>query len=220
MSEYGREIFRAIKGHFRQNPQDLPGILAAVDARQHTILTHEELAGGIGRLIAAGQVVEAGNYTYHVPDSPAAVTSFSGVPFDEYTRACKAYEANFSEALAELEARPPSPEDKTRQKIVVRWSLPGRASPTDADEDAIEPLIEMIDETLEADGRVEVIGCEYGSGHIDLLIFGKETDADTDDKPRRRTMSGKSSQVKLPFARVSCTMVESNVNPRQTVKTQ
>jgi hypothetical protein len=75
----------------------------------------------------------------------------------------------------------PSPEDKSRQKIVVRWSLPGQRYASDADEDAIEPLIEMIAQALEADGRAEVIGCENGPGLIDVLVFGKETDADTDD---------------------------------------
>lgn len=77
--------------------------------------------------------------------------------------------------------QPPSPEDKTRQKLVVRWALPEGTFPSDSDEDAIEPLIEMIDDMLEMDGRAEVNGCEHGGGSIDVLIFGKETDADTDD---------------------------------------
>ncbi len=83
--------------------------------------------------------------------------------------------------LKELEAAPPSPEDMTRQKIVIRWTLPGGAFPTDSDEDAIEPLLDMIHAALERDGRAEINGCEHGAGSIDVLIFGKETDADTDD---------------------------------------
>ena len=102
------------------------------------------------------------------------------MPADDYEHACKAYHAMFAAALEELEATPPSPDDKTRQKIVVRWNL-GLAFPTDSDEDAIESLIEMISHTLEADGRAEVNGCEHGQGQIDVLIFGKETDADTDE---------------------------------------
>ncbi len=181
MSEYDRDIFKAIQGHSEQSPQDLPGILAAVDARQRLVLTHEELESGLARLIEAGQVVEAEVYRYYVPKSPPSVRSFSGVPLVEYHRACKAYDEFFSKALEELEATPPSPEDKTRQKIVVRWALPDGAFPSDSDEDAIEPLIEMIDDMLNTDGRAEVNGCEHGSGSIDVLIFGKETDADTDD---------------------------------------
>jgi hypothetical protein len=181
MSEYDRDIFKAIKGHSEQSPQDLPGILAVVDARQRLILTHEELVSGLGRLIEAGQVVEAGNYRYYEPKSPPSARSFSGIPLAEYRRACKAYDEFFSASVEELEARPPSPEDKTRQKIVVRWGLPEGAFPSDSDEDAIEPLIEMIDDILKTDGRAEVNGCEHGAGSIDVLIFGKETDADTDD---------------------------------------
>ncbi len=181
MNEYDRDIFKAIQGHPEQNPQDLPGILAAVDARQRLILTHQELVNGLARLIEAGQVVEAGNYSYYVPKSPPSVRRFSGVPLAEYHRACEAYNESFSKALEEWEARPPSPEDKTRQKIVVRWALSEGAFPSDSDEDAIEPLIEMIDDALNADGRAEVNGCENGPGSIDVLIFGKETDDDTDE---------------------------------------
>jgi hypothetical protein len=181
MSEYDRDILKAISGFSRKSPQDLPGILATVDAFQRMILSHDELASGLARLIEAGKVAEAGNYRYYAPKSPPSVRSFSGVPLEEYDRACKAYNELFAAALEELNSRRPSPEDKTRQKIVVRWCLPVGAFPTESDEDAIEPLIERISRTLEADGRAEVIGCEHGSGHIDVLIFGKETDADTDD---------------------------------------
>jgi hypothetical protein len=181
MSAYDRDIFQAIKGHPEQNPQDLPGILAAVDAFQRLILTHEELVKGVARLIEAGQVVEAGSYRYYVPKASPSVRNFSGIPLAEYHRACEDYHERFSKAVQELESDPPSPEDKTRQKIVVRWGLARQAYASDSDEDAIEPLIEMIHDALQADGRAEVIGCEHGPGSIDVLIFGTETDADTDD---------------------------------------
>jgi hypothetical protein len=181
MSEFDRDIFKAIKGHTHQSPQDLPGILAVVDARQRVLLSHRELVSGLARLIEAGQVGEVGNHRYYAPPSPPAVRRFSGVPLDEYRRACTAYRAMVDEVFREMEDRPPSPEDKTRQKIVVRWALPGQAHASDSDEDAIEPLLERIDDTLKADGRAEFIGCENGPGSIDVLIFGKETDADTDD---------------------------------------
>jgi hypothetical protein len=181
MSAYDRDIFKAIKGHSEQSPQDLPGILAAVDARQRLILTHAELVEGLARLIEAGQVVEAGSYQYYVPKAPPSVRKFSGIPLAIYHCACEDYSERFSKAVQESESRPPSNEDRTRQKIVVRWGLARRAYASDSDEDAIEPLVEMIDDALQADGRAEVIGCEHGPGSIDVLIFGTETDVDTDD---------------------------------------
>jgi predicted NUDIX family NTP pyrophosphohydrolase len=181
MSEFDRDIFLAIKGYSPHNPQDLVGILAAVDARQRLILSHEELIGGIDRLIARGQVAEAANCRYYVPTSPPTIRSFSGIARAEYDRACVAYSDASSETLRELSAIPPSPRDKTRQKIVVRWKLPRQDFPSDSDEDAIEPLMEMIGHVLDADGRAEIVGCENGPGAIDVLIFGEETDADTDD---------------------------------------
>jgi hypothetical protein len=181
MSGLDRDIFKAIEGYSEHSPQDLPGILWAVDAHQRLVLTHGELNSGLAKLIEAGKVAEAGKFRYFAPESPPAVTSFSGVSLDEYNRACNAYHENFLAAVQELDSRFPSPEDKTRQKIVVRWSLPEQRYASDSDKDAIEPLIEMIAQALEADGRAEVIGCENGPGLIDVLIFGKETDADTDD---------------------------------------
>jgi hypothetical protein len=78
MSELDRDILKAIKGYSPQSPQDLAGILAAVEARQRLILTYEELIGGIDRLIERGRVAEAGNCRYYVPKSPPAIRSFSG----------------------------------------------------------------------------------------------------------------------------------------------
>ncbi len=99
MNQFDRDIFKSIKGYSRQSPQDLTGILASVDASQRAILTQEELSSGLARLIAAGQVEEAGNGRYFVHESPASERHFSGVSKAEYDRACKAYHEIFSEAL-------------------------------------------------------------------------------------------------------------------------
>ena len=169
MSEFDRDILKAIEGFSRKSLQDLSGILAAVDARQRVVLNHDELASGLARLIEAGKIAAAGNYRYYSPKSPPSKRRFSGVPADEYDRACKAFQAMFAAAIEELEARPPSPDDKTRQKIVVRWNL-GLAFPTNSDDDAIEPLIEMISRTLGADGRDWVSRHCCVASHRSLLI--------------------------------------------------
>ena len=54
-----RNIFKAIKSHGETDPQDLVGILADVDSRERLLLTHEELSGGLQRLIESGQIAEA-----------------------------------------------------------------------------------------------------------------------------------------------------------------
>lgn len=54
-----RDIFKAIKGHTETSPHDLVGILAYIDSQQKLLMTHEELSGGLQRLIDSGQIAEA-----------------------------------------------------------------------------------------------------------------------------------------------------------------
>ena len=86
----------------------------------------------------------------------------------------------FSEEYRKIQDREPSEDDFTRQKIVIRWKLKGEEYATDDDEDAAEALTGQIDSILSQNERAEVNGFEFGPGCIDILVFGKETDDDTD----------------------------------------
>ena len=70
--------------------------------------------------------------------------------------------------------------DFTRRALVIRWKLEGDAYASDAEEDAAETLAAAIEPVLEQSGLAEINGFEYGPGSIDILIFGRETDAATD----------------------------------------
>lgn len=67
----------------------------------------------------------------------------------------------------------------TRQKIIIRWSLPDGVDP-DEHEDRAHALAAAIDPILDASGLAEINGFEFGGGEIDALIFGRETDDDVD----------------------------------------
>ena len=62
----------------------------------------------------------------------------------------------------------------------LRWVTPNHRWPTDEDEDAAEKLAGAIEPIIAESGLGEINGFEHGSGHIDLLIFGKATDANVD----------------------------------------
>ena len=98
----------------------------------------------------------------------------------DHEEACQAYRKRFWEQYGKVQNEESSEDDFTRQKIVIRWKLKGDEYATDADEDAAEALTEQIDAILSQNKPAEINGFEFGPGYIDILIFGKETDDDTD----------------------------------------
>ena len=72
-------------------------------------------------------------------------------------------------------------DDFTRQKIVIRFKLSHNDFPTDEDEKEAEGLAMQLDAVLTEDGRGEINGMEYMAGWMNILIFGRETDDDTDN---------------------------------------
>lgn len=68
----------------------------------------------------------------------------------------------------------------TRQKIVIRWALDSNRFPTDEDEVSFQNFGRQLEPILETSGLAEINGIEFGSGEMELLIFGKETDEDVD----------------------------------------
>ncbi len=177
--EFDRDIFKAIKGSTETQPQDLVGILAFVDSRQRLVLTHEELSGGLQRLIESGKIAEVAPCRYFDTAGQPHSRHFSGLSPEEHEQACDAYQKLFQEALRRLDDEE-SEDDFTRQKIVIRWKLDDDKFPDDDDEDAAEALAAWIDPILEKSQRAEINGFEMGLGSIDILIFGKETDDHTD----------------------------------------
>lgn len=175
-----RRIFKAIEGHSETHPQDLVSILAYVDSRERLVLTHEELSGGLLRLIESGQIAEAKPHKYFDTAGQSHSREFSGLSLQDHEKACQAYRRWFEEQYRKLQNEEPSENDFTRQKIVIRWKLKGDEYATDDDEDASETLTEQIDPILKQNKRAEINGFEFGPGSIDILIFGKETDDDTD----------------------------------------
>ena len=177
---FDRRILKAIKGHSETDPQDLVGILAYVDSQERLVLNHEELSGGLQRLIESGQIAEATPHKYFDTAGQSHSRVFSGLSLQDHEEACQAYRNWFWEESQKVQSKEPSEDDFTRQKIVIRWKLKGAEYATDADEDAAEALSEQIDAILRQNKRAEINGFEFGPGCIDILIFGKETDDDTD----------------------------------------
>ena len=175
-----RSIFKAIKGHTPENPCDLVGILYFVDGRERLVLSHEELSGGLQRLIQAGQIAKAEPHRYFESAGQTHAFTFSAISQDDYKKACEAYQKKFWEEYRAVKGREPSPDDFTRQKLVIRWKLEGRNYATDDDEDAAELLCEQLDAILSRTKLAEINGVEFGPGYINILIFGKETDDDLD----------------------------------------
>jgi hypothetical protein len=176
-----RSIFKAIKGHTEDKPQDLVGILAYVDSREKLLLTHEELSGGLERLIRGNQIAEVVPHKFVDTAGRPYSHNFSRLSLSDHEQACQAYRKWFEEQCRLFDNRESSEDDFSRQKVVIRWKLSGSDYATDDDEDSAEVFADQIEPILNQSHRAEVNGFEFGPGYIDILIFGKETDDDTDE---------------------------------------
>jgi hypothetical protein len=172
-----RRIYKAIEGHTCAQPQTLVGILAYVDSQEKMVLTREELSGGLTRLMEAGLIAESNTHLFYEMVGATEPSAFSGISPDEHELACRDYTKWFDDQLKQDDPG----EGFTRQKLIIRWKLNDNSYPTEDDEDATEAFAEAIEPAIAKSGLAEINGFECGSGLIDILIFGKETDDDMED---------------------------------------
>jgi len=173
-----RQILRCMKGTTADEPIPLVGIFASIDCQERILLTHEELSGGLTRLIESGQCAEVGKHQfYEVAGTNPRPSTFSGLSPEEYETACQEYHKWFAEQLEKYDPDAAF----TRQKLVIRWKLDEDSFPSEEDEETVLALGDAIEPALEKSGLAEINGIEIATGLIDLLIFGKETDDDMDD---------------------------------------
>jgi hypothetical protein len=178
-----RDIYKAIKGTTRDKPQNLVGIIGTVDARQKLVVTYNELCAGLKSLIETGKITQLSPVEfYEIEDVRGSITKdqFICISQKQYQKAIAEYLKMAQECLDEMENQT-AKDDFGFQKLAIRWKLPGEKYATHKDEDCAEKLTEKIEGILREDGRAEVNGFEYGPGHIDILIFGRESNQDTDN---------------------------------------
>lgn len=178
-TDLDRRIFKTIQGRAASTPQTLVGIIGGVDASERLVLSHEELSGGLRRLIGAGLVAETAPHRFCDAANAAPSAEFSGVTEPDHARAVRDYRDWFRRQPNRLDDES-GEEGFVRRKLVLRWATPGGRWPTDDDEDGAEALAAAVDPLLARSGLGEVNGFEHGRGCIDVLIFGTATDADVD----------------------------------------
>ena len=177
-----RRIFQAIRASSADSPQTLPGIIGHVDACEKLILTREELANGLERLIAAGQIMEISPNVYCPHGASTQRRTFTGLPKADYDRAVAEYRRESREALTTGESKAGA---FVQRRVVVRLATRGGRWPTDADEDAAEDFAKLTSPLVDESGLGEINGFEFGRGYIDVLIFGRES---RDDSGRLRDL--------------------------------
>ena len=169
-------IFKAIKGSTPDAPQSLVGILAFVDAGEKLVLSYEELIGGLERLVERGQITQVAPDQFCETHAPASPRVMSLISRRDYERACMAYHKLAKQAMRQTSTT----NDFTREKMVIRWAIADDQYASKQDENDVESLAKLIAAALEPNNFAEVNGFQFGRGHIDILIFGKATDDDTD----------------------------------------
>jgi len=174
-----QRIFQAIQGCDSTAPQTLMGIIGGVDASERLVLTHDELSGGLQRLVRAGYVAEIEPHRFYDASSGDGADTYSGIAESDHASAVQEYRDWFQRQLDDLDDEP-GEDDFVWQKLVLRWATPNDRWPTDDDEDGAEELAKVIAPIITQSGLGEINGFEHGSGQIDVLIFGKATDSDAD----------------------------------------
>ena len=175
-----RRIFKTIHGHNAENPQTLMGVVGGVDASERLVLTHDELSGGLERLVNAGHIAEIKHHRYCDAWEGDLSNSFSGLTESDHATAVAEYQEWFQRQLNELDDEP-GEDDFIWQKLVLQWATSDERWPTDEDEDGAEKLADEIGPIIEQSGLGHVNGYEHGHGQINVLIFGKATDSDVDE---------------------------------------
>ena len=170
MDSYDRDILKALKGATLEKPIDLADILMWVDARQRLVLTHEELEGGLRRLIAAGNVAEAKPLHFYPIPAPSGRGVFSGVSAAQHADASREYHRRFEQAVKESKAT--DDEDPGRPLVVVRWNARDGKNITDADEDAAEELSDQLEPLLPNVAQAEMFGFVRRGEEFDILMWG------------------------------------------------
>jgi len=95
-------ILQAVRGSTKEQPQDLVGILYQVDGRMKIVLSHDELSGGLQRLIEQGLIAESERHRFYEVADGTAPRTFSGLTLDEHRQACEAYRKWFWKKYKEL----------------------------------------------------------------------------------------------------------------------
>lgn len=174
-----RRIYKAIQGFTAANPQTLMGIISGVDASERLVLTHDELSGGLQRLVTANLISEIEYHRFCEASKTDSASTFTGLTEPDHAAAVEGYRAWFQQQLEHIDDEP-GEDDFVWLKLVLRWATPNGRWPTDDDEDDAEQLATLIDPTITQSGLGEINGFQHNSGYIDVMIFGKATDTDVD----------------------------------------
>ncbi len=68
-------------------------------------MSHDELSGGLQRLIDQGSIAESERHKFYEVTDAAAPRTFSGLTLDEHRRACATYQKWFWKKYRELDKK-------------------------------------------------------------------------------------------------------------------
>jgi hypothetical protein len=88
-------VLEAVALGTREKPQDLVTILHYVDSREKLILSRDELAGALERLIQGGNISEVSPLHFSPTAPRRGARTFSGVTAQQYRKACATYTKEF-----------------------------------------------------------------------------------------------------------------------------
>jgi hypothetical protein len=162
-------IRRALRG---AEPLGIADLMFWIDAQERIAATADELNEALSASINAGLVHELPDRRFAAGPSAAPSAVFTPLTEVEVNEAYREYAEIFNES--DSSALPP--EAPTSLKVDCYYALPDGRFPDDADEDALEPIVDAMLAELQAKGIVgAVLGLQLGPGAIDFVISAAES---------------------------------------------
>lgn len=177
MDYYDQLIYEAIQSSTPSGPCDLVYIFGYVDGRDKSVLSHDQLNGGLQRLIEDGRIKEIIPHKFILTKGEEA-SSFSGLSIPQYEQACLDY-LDYFEKIAGPRDDDDEDDGLDFQKVLIMWKLPSGQSANFEDLDKVQGLVNELMKVLDKDeaGIFDFGGIE---GFIEVPIYGKEGDEATD----------------------------------------
>jgi hypothetical protein len=178
---YDDLIFQAIRNYSKTKPQTLVGILIYIDIEDRSTISCEELREGIRRLIMEKKISEVTHGKYFDTKKEDYPSEFSDISREEYQEAYDQANRQAKSLLQKIN----SPKEKyncfERHVLSIRWKLENNTYVTEEIKQNINVFAEKLNKCLVVKKIGEVNGFEFGSGFVDILVFGEACDKNDEE---------------------------------------
>ncbi|HEY1406225.1 MAG TPA: hypothetical protein VF857_06420 [Spirochaetota bacterium] len=186
--DFTDDIKQILKNTSQDSPIGIKTLIQAVDARQRMIISYGELVHDLQFLFDAnfaGQ--KSPSLFYKLKADEKNKGPFRIFSEDEFAISLIEYQSDAREFVIDDTADDNDDEKYGFLKVTIRWKLSHDEMPEIEDEDIVDDFTLSLENELAKTSVAEVNGYEMTPGFVDIVVYGGETDKNTDDVYRAVT---------------------------------